>query len=201
MVLYVIFGVVIGLLSVLSLLAARAARSVARTNGLILARLEEAVAELRRSVQQELASQSQAGARQSLELQTEMRSLADLHQQEFSRVRALIEVVPHSVAALKPELAQIRANLPPPKPAYEDPVPFIEAMSEADVLRIAAALALSVHLHLILTGISTRTGRIRILVTGSGGAYGLISAAGRLRPLWTFPGTAVSSCGSISGTT
>ena len=124
MVLYIIFGVVIALLSALSLLAARTARSAA-------ARLEESVAELRR-----------AGDRQSLELQTAMRSLADMQQQEFSRVRALIEVVPHSVAALKPELAQIRANLPPPKPAYEDPVPFIEAMSEADVLRIAAALAL-----------------------------------------------------------
>jgi hypothetical protein len=48
---------------------------------------------------------------------------------------------PHSVAALKPELAEIRANLPPAKPAYEDPVPFIEAMPETDVLRIAAALA------------------------------------------------------------
>ena len=124
MVLYVIFGVVIGLLAALSLRAARAARSVT-------ARLEESVAEMGR-----------AAARQSLELQTGMRSLADLHQQEFSRVRALIEVVPHSVAALKPELAQIRANLPQPKPAYADPIPFIEAMPETEVLRIAAALAI-----------------------------------------------------------
>jgi FkbM family methyltransferase len=124
MVIYVIFGGVIGLLSVLSLLAAREARSVA-------ARLEESVAEVGR-----------AAAKQSLELQTEMRSLADLHQQEFSRVRALLEVVPHSIAALKPELAEIRAHLPQPKPAYEDPVPSIEARSETDILRIAAALAI-----------------------------------------------------------
>jgi len=123
MLLYVIFGVLIGLLSVLSLLAARTATGAA-------ARLEESVAQLRRAVD-----------RQSLELQTAIRSQADAQQQEFSRVRALIEVVPHSVAALKPELAQIRASLSPPKPAFEDPVPYIEAMPEADVLRIAAALA------------------------------------------------------------
>src|SRR3954451_5038993 len=123
MLLYIIFGLAIGVLSVWSLLAARAAGSVA-------ARLEESVAELGR-----------AGARQSLELQTAMRSLADLHQQEFSRLRALVEVVPHSVAALKPELAEIRANLPQPRPAYEDPVPSIEAMSEMEVLRISALLA------------------------------------------------------------
>ncbi len=37
---------------------------------------------------------------------------------------------------------QIRANLPPPKASYEDPVPFIEGMSEPDVLRIAEALTI-----------------------------------------------------------
>src|SRR5260370_35200298 len=77
----------------------------------------------------------------------------------------MFDVLPHSVGALQrgltqiqestvqlkaqldtanaaqgEQLAQIRANLPAPKPAYEDPVPFIEAMAEPDVLRIAVAL-------------------------------------------------------------
>jgi len=211
MLLYIIFGILIGLLSVLSLLAARTARSAAQTNGQFLARLDEGVAELRRE-----------GGRQVLELHTAMRSLTDLQHQEFSRMRAMVELLPHSVAALKRELAQlqestdrikadlelssaaqneqliqigqlqefmnhakvqleatraaqddqstqisqlqesarrlkaqlevsgasqgeqlaqIRAHLPPPKPPYEDPVPFVEAMSEAEVLRIAAPLA------------------------------------------------------------
>ena len=33
-----------------------------------------------------------------------------------------------------------RRGSPPSKPAYEDPVPYIEAMAEADILRIAEAL-------------------------------------------------------------
>jgi FkbM family methyltransferase len=45
-----------------------------------------------------------------------------------------------SSAALGERLTEIRANLPAPEPTYEDPVPFIEAMPEPDVLRIAAVL-------------------------------------------------------------
>ncbi len=176
MVIYVIFGGALALLLALSFRAAKTASRVAQTNNQSLTRLEDKIAEWRLSMQQELeamastqrmgaATESQAGARQSLELQTEIRALVDLQSREFSRVRAMFDVLPHSVGALQrgltqiqestvqlkaqldtanaaqgEQLAQIRANLPAPKPAYEDPVPFIEAMAEPDVLRIAEAL-------------------------------------------------------------
>jgi FkbM family methyltransferase len=226
MVIYVIVGGALALLLVLSIHAAKTASRAALTNGRSLTRLEDKVAEGLRSVQQEFEAmastqrteasiESTAEARQSLELQTEIRALTDLQAREFSRVRAMLDVLPHSVGALQRALtqiqesaaelkaqldaasaaqgehlaqiresrvelraqldavsaaqtehltqiqestvelkvqldaasnaqgehmAQIRANLPSPKASYEDPVPFIEGMSEPDVLRIAEAL-------------------------------------------------------------
>ena len=228
---YVIFWSALALLLVLSLQAARTAQRVMRTLVQSLPHLEEGVAECRRTAHEltatttaqrmDAATQAEAGVRALVELRTGIKSLADLQHDEFSRVRALLEVLPHSVAALKRELAQleestdqvkaqldassanqgrqmsriaqlqestgelkaqldasgagrkeqltriaqlqestgqlqtqfevfaadqtrqlaqIRAALPPPRPAYVDPVPFIEGMAEPDVLRIAEAL-------------------------------------------------------------
>lgn len=178
MVIYMIFGGALALLLGLSIHAAKAASRSALTNSQALTRLEDKIAEWRHSMQQELdalastrrtaaSTEVAADARQSLELQTEIRALADLQAREFSRVRAMLDVLPHSVGALQraltqiqestvelkaqlsaagaaqdEHLAQIRANLPPPKASYEDPVPFVEGMSEPDVLRIAGALTI-----------------------------------------------------------
>jgi FkbM family methyltransferase len=170
MVLFVILGGALALLLALSFHAARTASSLARSNSQSLSRLEDKIAEWQRSMQLDLqamgpARDPQAEARQFLELQAEIRALADLQTREFSRMRAMFDVLPNSVGALQralgeiqestiqlntrleassatqgERLAEIRANMPAPKPAYEDPVPFIEAMSEPEVLRIAEAL-------------------------------------------------------------
>ena len=151
MVLYVIFGGALALLVALSFHAARTASSLARTNSQSLTRLEDKIAEWRRSVQEALeamastqqmgpAAEPQAVGGQSLELQVEIGALADLQAREFSRMRALFARLEATSASQGERLTEIRANLPAPKPSYEDPVPFIEAMSEPEVLRVAEAL-------------------------------------------------------------
>jgi len=157
MAIYWILGAALALLLLLSLRVARTVWRVVWKTGQSLPRLEGEVGECRRTVQQELAtvtaaheSLSHSVDSVSQEFARLQESASQMNEQLKTHVDMQVRVaqsdvqwkahLDSAIASLSQQLADIRANLPA-KPGYEDPVPFVEAMAEPDVLRIAERLA------------------------------------------------------------